>query len=223
MTESESDFPNLYPSLSKLSITAHVLLAVADDSDNGSDIEALRIPCATNQNIIELYNFMNRNTQCTFYTMWRWIASLLGDRWPQTNFPTIKSIRQCVLRLNSKLTNIKKFPSSDKKDAMLSKFFNEEYTLPRVFVSHGELTVHTPSDDSSSCSSCAENKVLKSVNASLSRRICESRHKMYSAHRNSLKKLKRREQVIEQQRKEVSKIDSLQKKVEKAEDQIGTL
>ena len=161
---------------------------------------------------------MNRNSSCTWYTLWRWIASLLGDGWPQTYFPTIKSIRQCVLRLNSTVSNIKKFPSSDNKDAKLSKFFNEDYTLPRVFVSHGELVVH----DSSSFSSCAENKVLKSVNASLSRRICESRHKMYSAHRNAQKNLKRREQVIEKQRKKVSKIDSLQKKVENAEKQIGT-
>ena len=74
---------------------------------------------------------------------------------------------------------------------MLSKFFNEEFTLPRVFVLHGELVVHTPSDDSSSCSSCAENKVLRSLNATLSRRICESRHKMYSAHRNAQNKIEK--------------------------------
>ena len=185
MTKSESEFSRLCPSLSKLGVTSDLFLSVADDSDNGSDIEALRIPCVTNENIIELYNFMNRNSKCTYYTLWRWIASLLGDRWPQTDFPTIKSIRQSVLRLTSKLTNIKKCPSSDKKDAMLSQFFNEEYALPRVFVLHGELVVHTTSDDSSSCSSCAENKVLRLVNASLSRRICESRHKMYSAHRNA--------------------------------------
>ena len=77
MTESVSEFSRLYSSLSKLGVISDLLLAVEDDSDNGSDIEALWIPRATNENIIELYNFMNRNLTCTYYTLWHWIASLL--------------------------------------------------------------------------------------------------------------------------------------------------
>ena len=65
MTESVSEFSRLYSSLSKLGVISDLLLAVEDDSDNGSDIEALWIPRATNENIIELYNFMNRNLTCS--------------------------------------------------------------------------------------------------------------------------------------------------------------
>ena len=73
---------------------------------------------------------------------------LAGRSMAPDRFSYHKSLHQCVLRLNTKLTiaNIKKCPSFDKKDALLSNIFNEEFTLPQMFVSHGELVVYTPSD-----------------------------------------------------------------------------
>ena len=37
-----SDFKDLYPTLTSVGLTSERLLAVADDSDQGSDIEALK-------------------------------------------------------------------------------------------------------------------------------------------------------------------------------------
>ena len=69
-------FSELYPSLHDASLTSSILLAVPEDSDKEADIGALSI---TNKIVIELYHFMNRNSGCTYYTLWRWLASLFGD------------------------------------------------------------------------------------------------------------------------------------------------
>lgn len=239
--ERSQPFCDIYPSLSKLGVTSELLLAVGDDSDHGEDIKALNVKVVTNENVIELHKFMDRHPACTYYTLWRWIASLLGDKWPQSDFPTIKAVRQSVIRLNSKLSKLKKIPRSQEKDCSLSMFLNGPYCLPKVFVSHHGKIITPSSSSSSSCSSSTENEVLRSVNEKLCEKLSalkcerdvlkestkESRQKMYALHRNGTKKLKRRDNVIQQQLKQVNDakkmIKDLERKVTRTEVQVHSL
>ena len=118
----EQAFGNCYPALSGLGLTAEHLLAVADDSDTGVDLE---MPRVTNQVMLELLNFMNRNTKCSYYTYWRWVSCLFKIV-PRDSFPTIKSLRQSVVRLSTKLTKLKKMPFSEEKSSLLSDFLSAE-------------------------------------------------------------------------------------------------
>lgn len=121
--EQTLSFGKLYPSLSSLGLTSVLLLSVAEDSDDGSDFESLKVSSVTNENVVELHSFMNRNSLCTYYTFWKWISLLYGDSWPKVDFPTIKAIRQSAVRLSSRLTKLKKMPSSSEKSSVLSKFY----------------------------------------------------------------------------------------------------
>ena len=120
---------------------------------------------------------------------------------------TVKSVRQSVIRIVTKLNKLRKLPSSAQKSRLLSCFLSEVYHIPTIFVSHGKIV--TPVSSSSSCSSCAESEVLKAVNTQLCQelsalsvkasslkssdeKLSETRQKMYSLHRNVNKKLKRR-------------------------------
>ena len=173
-------FSDVCPSLHKYGVTADHLLSITDDSD-GDTLGTVRIPCVTNEIVIELYHFMDRNARCTFYTLWRWISIVLGDRWPTEGFPTVKSVRQSVVRIVSRTTKLKKQPAGDQKSAALSSFLSELYHIPSIFVSRGRIITST--DSSSSCSSCAENDILKEENTKLSQKLSEARQKMYSLHR----------------------------------------
>ncbi len=215
-----SDFKDLYPTLTSVGLTSERLLAVADDSDQGSDIEALNVPAShiTNQFVLELYNFMNRNSPCTFYVLWCWMSSLFSAKREQEEFPTIKSIRQSVLRLSAKFMNLKKMPSSSDKVTMIAEFKAHLYSLPRVFVSQGKVVVSTDTGgEGSSCSSCAE---MKNV-------VKQSRQKMYAARRNGQKRTKRRDDTIKDQAQELKKdkkaIDMLQKQATKSAKQVTSL
>lgn len=177
----EKSFGECYPSLSQLGLSSMVLLAVADDSDDGA-IEALHIPVSkvTNRTMLELHNFSNRNPSCTYYTYWKWASMLLRNS--RTEFPTIKSMRQNIVRLSLQLAKLKKMPSSEEKLIKLTEFYDQEYELPNVFMARGRLVVSprsSSSDESSAtCSSCAEWKDL----------VKKSRQKAHDVHRNSQKK-----------------------------------
>lgn len=206
-----SQFRDLYPSLHALRVSSRLLLAIVDDSDNGSDLEALRVPShLTNRTLLELHSFLNRNPYCTYYTLWRWVLLLLSDTEQRSKeFPTIKSIRQSVLRLSARLSILKKMPSSSEKVALISEFLSQPYTLPRVFVSRGKVFVS--SSDESSCSSCPSMKTI----------VRESKQKMYATHRNGQKRLKRRDDLIKQQGKQLKEdeqvMSDLQEKATKSE------
>jgi hypothetical protein len=124
-----------YPTLSHLGLSQELLLAVADDSCSVDAIKVLHIPKSyvTNQTMSELHNFLYRNPLCSYYTYWQWAFALLENSRPDNNFPTIKSIRQSIVRLSSKLTKLRKMPSSEEKCLKLAEFFNQEYELPNVF------------------------------------------------------------------------------------------
>ncbi len=81
---------------------------------------------------------MSKNEQCTYYTFKNWMVSLCGSvyMWPLKNPPTVKALRQSVIRLSSRL---RKERNSDSKDSLIGSFLEEEYCLPKVFVSRGKL------------------------------------------------------------------------------------
>jgi len=188
--------------LSKHNLTSDMLL-----SDNLS-ITATDV---TN----DLYEFVNRHSGCTLDSFRRWLALLIGYNWPVIHFPTSKSLTQNVIRLSSRLTNLKKEHNSQVKDALIKVY--ENYCLPKYMI-HGKL--HTLSSSStndisnSTSSSCSElasdNELLKSKNAQLllqiethsktikeAREKCkESKQKLYSVYRNSRKKVLQREEQL---------------------------
>ena len=234
------EFSELYPALSKIGVTPSVLLSYLDDDQ----VKMASVPCITNEIVLELYHFMNGNKLCTYYTLWQWLASLFGDYWPKDNFPTVKAVRQSVLRLVAKLTKLKKLPSCEDKATQISSFLREVYSLPSIFVVKQNQVVKLASGSSSSCSSCAENEILKSVNCELSqelsalnieanslrdieKRLFETRQKFYAVHRNDMKKLKRRDKAIEKHVKEVSegrkKISNLEQKMALNETHVSSL
>ena len=216
--EDTSHFGDIYPSLSELRILLQLLLAVVDNSDNdSSDLEALNVESVTNRTILELYNFLNRNPSCTYYTLWRLIHCLFPDSYEQRKdeFPTIKSIRQSVVRLSARLSTLKKMPSSSNKVALISEFLDQPYTLPRVFVSHGKVIVSSSED--LSCSSCLSMKSM----------VKESKKKMYATHRNGQKRLKWCDELIRKQDQQIREdqevIARLEKKAAKSEEQVTML
>lgn len=92
----EQTFGDYYPALFSFGLSSeHLCLAVADESDTDCDIEISRV---TNQVMLELLNSMNRNMKYSYYTYWQW-ASYLFKTAPRDSFPTIKSLRQSVVRL----------------------------------------------------------------------------------------------------------------------------
>ena len=209
-------FAERYPSLSRLGLSSELLLAVAVDSDSDSVTEDVRFPksIVTNRNMLELHDFLDRNSSCSYYTYWRWASSLLRSSRSKNEFPTINSLRQSILRLSSKLAKLKKLPSSDEKLLKLAEFFEHEYELPNVFVARGRRVVVSTSSDESSCSSCADLRDL----------VQKSRKKMYDVHRNEQKKLKRRDaKILDQSAQLLDKkqtIRDLQKCTKKADDKV---
>ena len=125
-------FLEVFPLLFKLGVMPGILLATVDDSGHGSDIKSLNIPVTsvTNGIVLEMHRFMNMNSTCTYHTFWQWLASLLGDNWPQTDFPTVKAVRQSVVRLSYKFNKLKKMPCSEIKDATLSSFWMSRIVCP---------------------------------------------------------------------------------------------
>ena len=75
------------------------------------------------------------------------MMSLFSIQRKQDEFPTVKSIRQSVLRLSAKLSSLKKLPYSSDKLSLITDFLNQPYVLPRVFVSKGRIVVSSETGD----------------------------------------------------------------------------
>ena len=190
-----------------------------------SDNLSITATDVTNGLVLDLYEFMNRHSGCTFDSFRRWLALLMGCNWPVIHFPTSKSLRQSVIRLSSRLTKLKKEHNSQVKDALIKGFLYENYCQPKYMI-HGKL--HTLSSSStndisnSTSSSCSElesdNELLKSKNTQLllqiethsktikeAREKCkESKQKLYSVYRNTRKKVLRREEQLKNKKTELT-------------------
>ena len=189
-------------------VTTDTLFRFIDDSD--VEIPPVSDVQVTNGLVLDLYHFMNGHQQCTFYTLRLWLRWLLQEKWPTGNVPAVNSIRQSVLRLSARLSKLKKECNSDCKEVSISSFLDEPYSLPMVLVP--SVKCHSPS----SCSSCSENESLKFKlsklelnNQAVEDKLTTSRKKMYSLHRNTAKRLKRRDYTIVAQSKLITEKDCL--------------
>lgn len=233
-------FSDTYPALHSHGLAPSMLLAIAEDSDNDFS-EAVSAPVITNGTVMELYLFQKSNPSCTFYTLWKWLAYLSKEKWSKESFPTIKSLRQSVIRVVSKVNKLKKIPTSESKQAAIASFLDDVYSLPKVFSSE---RIYVMPQSSSSCSSCAEFETVKLVNRKLCHEIStlkeknssleetdqvlsESRQKRYTIHRNMMKKVNRRDALIQQQQDEVKEgrkvINSLQARVVETDTVVSSL
>ena len=204
-----------------------------------SDVTELKDVRLTNGIVLDLHNFMNKTKNCTYLTYKNWIAAILGSEWPVKDPPTIKALRQSVIRLSSKLSKLRKAHNSEEKLSSITSFLEEEYHLPNVFVSRGRVIKSSPEPSSSSSSSVDwEKESLKAVNKKLCEELSEQSSdleqagqklktlqlEMHSKHRNNQKKIRRRDQQLKIKEKEVKDgkqlIKGLQKNVNDQETKI---
>ena len=80
-----------------------------------SDVTDLKDVRLTNGIVLDLHNFMNETKNCTYFTYKNWIAAMLGSKWPVKDPPTIKALRQSVIRLSSKSSKLRKVHKSEEK------------------------------------------------------------------------------------------------------------
>lgn len=197
-----------------------------------SKIEEIQL---TNRIILDLHFLMNKNENCTYQTFRNWIVALFGSQWPSHDPPTVKAIRQSVIRLSSRLTKLKKGRSTDEKEIVIARFLDDEYCLPNVYMSHGRVVKSSSPEPSSSLSSSSAEQENLEIDLRLGHQSSQQssevdlvedklkklRIKMYSKHRNDQKKIKRREQQLEAKKKELTdekkKMKSLQKSLSNQE------
>ena len=231
MAASESEVTE---SLQNLQLTKEKLLGVCHGT-----ITLESVPIITNEVVLDLSQFMNLNPECTYHTLSQWLSNLLGERCPKEEFPTVKAIRQSILRLHARLSKIKKGLNSQSREKKIADFFNEEYHLPVIFVDrrgnvHKSNRVASTTGDevlkSVNVDLCTELKKLELENLSLrttEEQLTDTRQKMYSVQRNATKKLRRREETIDVQAKAIveksKELDQLHRKVVQLEPQVEKL
>ena len=76
-----------------------------------------------------------------------------------------------MLRIVSKVSKLKKMPNSEQKDDTIESFLGAPYSLPEIFPSEVRVAMPKQYSTCSSCSSCTEVEILKSVNVKLCKEI----------------------------------------------------
>ena len=70
---------------------------------------------------------------------------MYGEKWPHPpDSPTCQALSKSVMRLMAKLAKLKKMRSSTEKEGLMSKFFAEEYILPRLGYHKGGVISFSP-------------------------------------------------------------------------------
>ena len=225
--------------LLKLNVTSSALLSCSSDP-TACGLPVLAV--ITNGVVLELYDFMCRHRECTYLSLTRWLSCLYGDNWPKES-PTVKAITQSVKRLSARKDKMKRLPNSIEKDDKMRGFWDEEYTLPTVFKVKGAFFKAPPvqlklNKDSQSDTDvqalktinldlCKELSKLQQINEShddASSEIKILREKMHSLHRNTSKKLGRRDNAISEMSERIdeqeTELGKLHKKVSQLEGQL---
>ena len=161
---------------------------------------------------------------------------LFGKNFQEKDFPSAKAIRQNILRLCGRLSKLKKEKNCSSKDEKIQRFLQEEYCLPQVFISSGKVhkvpaAVSLPCFDevlqTASVKLCRDLTKIQLENESKAKKLTQLRNKMYSMHRNTAKKIARKEKTITLQAKEIaenrSAIEHLQDKLISLEPKIESL
>ena len=130
--------------LSKHNVTPSMLLSCLNSSDDEYELSFLPGLQVTNSVVLDLYHFMNKHPHCSFYTLRTWLSILLGDSWP-SDPPTVKAIRQSIIRLSEKFARLKKQPNWQIREC----FLDDVYCLPKLCV----LIKHSSSASSDTSSS----------------------------------------------------------------------
>ena len=86
----------------------------------------------------------NENSDVTFMIFHQWIADIYGEKWPQPDAPTHQALSKSATRLTAKLEKLRKMRSSIEKETLLTEFFAEEYTLPRLGYCRGRVISFSP-------------------------------------------------------------------------------
>ena len=197
--------------LSKHNVTPSMLLSCLNSSDDEYELSFLPGLQVTNSVVLDLYHFMNKHPHCSFYTLRTWLSILLGDSWP-SDPPTVKAIRQSIIRLSEKFARLKKQPNWQIREC----FLDDVYCLPKlcVLIKHSSSASSDTSSSYMPSSSSDNSLTLLTVNKELCKelsdltlkysslahheeKLVKSRGHMYDQHRNDKKKLQRRNKQID--------------------------
>ena len=225
--------PDIGTTLSSYSVTETMLLSYLASSDEEYDLSHLPDLHVSNGLVLELYRFMNKHPQCSFYTLRTWISVFLGDGWPTEQVPTVKAICQSVIRLSEKLARLKKHPNWQVREGQASRFLDELYCLPKVYgarettTRHLSSSFHTSSDvlstcssshsvyTGSSCCSCAsENDDLVTTNKELCEELSDLRLKCTSLSNCDKQVVKSRNRMYNRHRNDKKKIERRNKQIQ---------
>ena len=170
--------PSLGPECAKYGLTSSDLLAG----------RVKELPSVTNQLILELLTFKDATPNCSYRMIYDWLQMIYGRRWPQENSPTLAAFTKSTERLKALYLKLKKKRDSKAKQVELSNFRQEVYILPKIGIRRGEVCQFAPP------------KAPPAVNQS-SQKIEDLIKKLYSITRNTVKRLRRQEATICNQKK----------------------
>lgn len=240
-------------SLEKFNITSSSLLSFTEPSASAQDKHLPSVSVVTNEIVLDLYQFMCTHSECTYKSLFQWLSCLYGDKWPSSNPPSIKAITQSIKRLLAKMDKLKKLSNSTDKQQKISCLLNEQYSLPHVLIAGKlckvDLSSDFQSDENYSADSShndEEIETLKAINQELTRELMQLkvtselskesspdpnlkylRERMYSLHRNTNKKLVRRDKAISEQAERLDKqkmeLDKLQMKFTQMQSHVQQL
>lgn len=126
--------------------------------------------------------------------------------WPQEEPPTCQAISKSIEWLTARLSKLKKQHNTAKKDEIISEFLQQDYVLPKLGFYKGRVLHFSPAKKPT----CAK----KSVNDT-DTQIQKLKQKMYAVTRNTNKRLKRREKVIDEQKSQIHRQQEAIKTYEK--------
>ena len=120
---------------------------------------------------------------------------MFGETWPEENPPNLQAFTKSVERLKAKLAKLKKQHSSSDKEVAISGFLRENYTLPKFGVQRGRVLHFSPVKQI-----VVEEGKEDKAGAKKNMKTREYQQKLYAITRNTNKRIRRRDQIIEDQK-----------------------
>lgn len=215
----------LGPECTKSGITTSMLLSYASAESHINVQHLPEVRTVTNELLLELVRFKDRHSQCTFKTLYFWVKELYGKKWPQEEAPTSQAITKSIERLSARLSKLKKLHTTPEKDGAISEFLQQEYVLPKLGFCKGRVLHFSPAKELT-CSK-ADHASTGQTQNEYAQKCSELKQKMYAITRNTNKRLKRRDAVIQQQKRHIHSqqqaIRGYEKKLKLAESQLSKL
>ena len=210
---------SLGPECQANGISASMLLSYVPRIDDKQQLPQVPVSIKL---IFELEMFKDQNPGCTFRTFYGWIQSLFGETWPEENPPTLQAFTKSVERLKAKLAKLKKQHSSSDKEVAISGFLRENYTLPKFGVQRGRVLHFSPVKQI-----VVEEGKEDKAGAKKNMKTREYQQKLYAIARNTNKRIRRRDQIIEDQKQQLisqkKNITAYQKQIDRTECRLSKL